>query len=304
MESIVALDIETTGLDPDKDAIIEIGAVRFREHRVEAEWSTLVNPARHIPPFITQLTGITDQMVVQAPSIRDVLANLAEFVGNAPVLGHNVRFDLSFLRKYGILRNNTALDTYEMAAVLLPNAGRYNLGALAQALGVLYPATHRALDDARATRGVFLRLYEEALAIATPLLAEIIRLSEAIEWAGYYPLRLALRARSKEVVSAEFRAPQLLRSAIRGTTRAVAGAIAAIGTAGCLGPGRGRGNPGAGRCFCTPIRAFRVSTSTSGNAALDCSGALRRAPSDGGSRDRHRQKHGVPGPRSLMGYPK
>ncbi len=165
MESIVALDIETTGLDPDKDAIIEIGAVRFRDHRVEAEWSTLVNPARHIPPFITQLTGITDQMVVQAPSIRDVLTDLAEFVGNAPVLGHNIRFDLSFLRKHGILRNNTTLDTYEMAAVLLPNAGRYNLGALAQALGVLYPATHRALDDARATRGVFLRLYDEALAL-------------------------------------------------------------------------------------------------------------------------------------------
>ncbi len=203
MESIVALDIETTGLDPDKDAIIEIGAVRFREHRVEAEWSTLVNPARHIPPFITQLTGITDQMVLQSPPIREVLAGLAEFVGNAPILGHNVRFDLSFLRKQGILRNNTALDSYEMAAVLLPNAGRYNLGALAQALGVLYPATHRALDDARATRGVYLRLYEEALALPLSLLAEIIRLSEPIEWAGFYPLRLALRARSKELVSAD-----------------------------------------------------------------------------------------------------
>jgi len=203
MESIVALDIETTGLDPEKDAIIEIGVVRFRDHRIEDEWSTLVNPARHISPFITQLTGITDQMVVQAPGIREILPTLVEFAGNAPILGQNIRFDLSFLRKYGILRNNTTLDTYEMAAVLMPNAGRYNLGALTQALGVLYPATHRALDDARATRGVFLRLYEEALAMPLALLAEIIRLSEPIEWGGSWPFRMALRARSKELVSAD-----------------------------------------------------------------------------------------------------
>jgi len=203
MESIVALDIETTGLDPDKEAIIEIGVVRFRDHRVEAEWSTLLNPGRRIPPFITQLTGITDQMVVQAPSIREILPTLVEFTGNTPILGHNVRFDLAFLRKHGILRNNTILDSYEMASVLYPNAGRYNLGALAQALGVPYPATHRALDDARATRGVFLRLYEEALVMPLPLLAEIIRLSEQVDWAGYWPLRLALRARSKEIASAD-----------------------------------------------------------------------------------------------------
>jgi DNA polymerase-3 subunit epsilon/ATP-dependent DNA helicase DinG len=202
MESIVAVDIETTGLDPEKDAVIEIAAVRFNERRIEAEWSSLINPGRRIPPFITQLTGINDQMVLRAPPIQDVLPDLQSFVGNSPVLGHNVRFDLAFLRRFGVLRNNTSLDSYEMAAVLLPNASRYNLGALAQALGVLYPATHRALDDVRATRGVFLRLYEEALNIPLHTLAEIIRLSDNIEWGGYWPLRLALRARSRQIVSA------------------------------------------------------------------------------------------------------
>ncbi len=116
--------------------------------------------------------------------------------GDAPILGHNVRFDLSFLRKYGVLTRNTSLDTYEMAAVLMPNAGRYNLGALAQALGVPLPATHRALDDARATRGVFLRLYEEALALPLPLLAEIVHLAEGLEWGGTWPFRMALRERT------------------------------------------------------------------------------------------------------------
>lgn len=203
MDSIVALDIETTGLDPEKDAIIEIGLVRFHDRRIEAEWSSLVNPGRRIPPFITQLTGITDQMVLQAPSLREVLPALIEFIGNLPVLGHNIRFDLSFLKRHGILRNNTVLDTYEMASVLCPNAGRYNLGALAQALGVPYPATHRALDDAHATRGIFIRLYEEALTLPLPILAEIIRLGEGVDWAGYWPLRLALRARTHEIASAD-----------------------------------------------------------------------------------------------------
>lgn len=202
MDSIVALDIETTGLDADKDAIIEIGAVRFKGNRVEDEWTTLIHPGRRIPPFITQLTGITDQMVSQAPPIQAVIHDLANFAGNAPVLGHNVRFDLSFLRRYGILTNNEVVDTYDLAAVLRPDAGRYNLGALAQILGVLLPATHRALDDARATRGVFLRLFEEAMELPIHLLAELVRLSEPLEWGAHYALRQALRARSREIATA------------------------------------------------------------------------------------------------------
>jgi len=203
MESIVALDIETTGLDPLTDAIIEIGAVKFNDRRLEGEWTTLVNPGRRIPPFITQLTGITDQMVLKAPPIEAVKADLAQFVGDATILGHNVRFDQSFLRRQRILGGNDAIDTYELAAVLLPNAGRYALGALVQALNVpLLESPHRALADAHATRLIYLRLYEEALQLPIHLLAEIVRLSEPIEWGGYNTLRQALGARSHEVVSA------------------------------------------------------------------------------------------------------
>jgi DNA polymerase-3 subunit epsilon/ATP-dependent DNA helicase DinG len=202
MTSLVALDIETTGLDAKTDAIIEIGAVRFNGRRVEGEWTTLIHPGRPIPPYITQLTGITDQMVLQAPSIKSVLADLVHFIGQDPILGHNIAFDLSFLRKYAILANNETVDTYDMAAVLLPGAGRYNLGALAQALGVLLPATHRALDDAHATRGVYLRLLEEALQLPISVLAEIVRMSEPVDWVGSWIFRRVLRARSKEVISA------------------------------------------------------------------------------------------------------
>ena len=202
MESIVSLDIETTGLDPNNDAIIEIGLVRFNGHRIEDEWTKLIHPGKRIPPFITQLTGITDQMILQAPSIQVALPELVRFIGRSPVLGHSVRFDLSFLRKYKILESNDALDTYELAAVLLPTASRYNLGSLAQSLQILLPATHRALDDARVTRAVYLRLLEEAEQLPLSTLAEILRLAESIEWSGFLPLQEVLKKRSRETISA------------------------------------------------------------------------------------------------------
>src|SRR5512143_2424708 len=102
MTSIIAVDLETTGLDPERDAIIEIGAVRFNGKRVEDEFSTLVNPGRHIPEFISALTGIDDAMVRQAPRLRDVTGELEAFVGDSPVLGHNVRFDAGFLQRAGL----------------------------------------------------------------------------------------------------------------------------------------------------------------------------------------------------------
>jgi DNA polymerase-3 subunit epsilon/ATP-dependent DNA helicase DinG len=203
VKSIVALDIETTGLDSKEDSIIEIGAVRFNGRRVEGEWSSLVNPGRRIPPFITQLTGITDQMVLEAPPIRAILSELQDFVGDSPILGHNVGFDVSFLRRQKILVGNDLIDTYEMASVLMPSAGRYNLSALGQALNVPLPATHRALDDARVTRAIFLRLFDLAHELPLNLLAEIVRLSEPVEWSGYIPFYETLRERSKETFSVQ-----------------------------------------------------------------------------------------------------
>lgn len=201
MSSIVALDIETTGLDPQKDAIIEIGAVCFSGKRVEDEWSSLINPGRKIPPFITQLTGITDHMVLEAPPIQKVLPELREFVGDLPILGHNVGFDLAFLRNYGLFRSNDILDTYEIASVLLPAAGRYNLGALGQILSIPLPASHRALDDARLTSAVYRSLYEMGMELPLQLLAEIVRLGEGLDWSGYPAFYDMLRARSKETIS-------------------------------------------------------------------------------------------------------
>lgn len=202
MTDFVVLDIETTGLDPQTEAITEIGAVRFNERRIEAEFSTLINPGRPIPPMISQLTGITDQMVRGAPPISQVLPDLVEFVGNVPVIGHNVRFDLAFLRKHRALIHNESIDTYELASVLLPGAGRYNLASLVKLLGVPYQSTHRALMDAKACYGIYQRLFELAQELPLPVLGEIVRLGESLDWDAFYTFRRALAARSRETLTA------------------------------------------------------------------------------------------------------
>jgi ATP-dependent DNA helicase DinG len=203
MRSIVAVDIETTGLSPDRDVIIEIGAVKFKGHRVEAEWSTLINPGRHIPEFITGLTGISDVEVRNAPRLMDIAPDLGAFVEDAPVVGHNVRFDLSFLQRVGLFEYNDVIDTYELASVLMPTASRYNLGSLGKQLGILLPATHRALDDARVTMAAFNRLLEMARELPLDLVDEIVRLSEPLAWDGAWIFQDVLRNNSKKGVQAK-----------------------------------------------------------------------------------------------------
>ncbi len=202
MPSLVAIDIETTGLDPNRSAITELAAVRFNGHRIEGEWSTLVNPGQPIPPMIVQLTGITNEMVKNAPPLNAVLAEFADFVGIDPVVGQNVVFDLSFLQKHGILQFNEIVDTYELASVLLPTASRYNLTALALQLGIpLLEDAHRALADARVTQAVFYRLYEHALQLPIEIIAELVRLSEPLEWHASWLFHQILSARTRQTVS-------------------------------------------------------------------------------------------------------
>ncbi len=201
MQSIVALDIETTGLDSDQDAITEIGAVKFNGNRVVAEWSSLVNPNRPIPPMISRLTGITNQMVCNAPQIHDVIPEFAAFVGDAPVVGHNVQFDLAFLHNQNILASNPVIDTYELAAVLLPGASRYNLGALGQQLGIIHLGSlHRALDDSKLTYAVYNKLQELANELPVALIAELVRLSKPIHWGAYYLFQSILKTHSGEAI--------------------------------------------------------------------------------------------------------
>jgi ATP-dependent DNA helicase DinG len=200
MTSIVAIDIETTGLDENREAILEIGAVKFKGHRIEDEFTTLLNPNRHIPEFITGLTGIDDAMVRQAPHLREISQELEAFVGDSALLGHNIKFDIGFLRKAGLFQYHSTLDTYELASVLMPSASRYNLGSLGKQLGIMLPATHRALDDARVTQAAYVRLLDMAGELPLDVVAEIVRLSEPVDWDASWVFQEILRKRAKEGV--------------------------------------------------------------------------------------------------------
>ncbi|MGC9356308.1 MAG: helicase C-terminal domain-containing protein [Anaerolineae bacterium] len=198
-KTYVCLDLETTGLDPQRDAIIEIGAVRCQGSEELASFSTFINPGRRIPSFITDLTGITDDHVMGAPSIRQVGPELSEFVGRDLVIGHNVGFDLSFLRPHGTLTRNPSIDTFEIASILVPHAQRYSLANLIKELGInLPPQTHRALDDARMTHALYACLFERAVRLPRSILEEIVRLGHHVRWTPRYFFQDALHSRARE----------------------------------------------------------------------------------------------------------
>lgn len=205
MESFVALDVETTGLDPTRDSIIEMAAVKFNGNRIEDQWESLVNPNRHIPEFITTLTGIDDAMVRPAPHIREIARDFEAFVGDCPVISHNVRFDLGFLQKYIPFALNDVIDTYELAAVLMPSASRYNLGALCRELGIpiRQDERHRAMGDAKGHMALYMRLYEMAQQLPVNLLSEIVRLGEPLDWDANYVFQHVLEAKVREGIKAK-----------------------------------------------------------------------------------------------------
>ncbi len=181
----ISLDLETTGLNPDRDAITEIGVVRFRDKQVLDTWSSLVNPQRPIPYRVQQLTGITQEEVNAAPSFRSLSGKILSFVKEYPIVGHSVSFDLGFLNRQGLFLSNRTIDTFELASILLPHAARYSLGKLAEALNIRFPTRHRALEDALATKDLFLALIEQASKLDLSVIQEINRLATRIDW----PLR-------------------------------------------------------------------------------------------------------------------
>ena len=146
--TFVALDIETTGLDPDTDRVTEVGAVRFdASGRVIETFASLVNPGRPIPLFVEQLTGITNEAVSQAPSLAEVSEAIETFVGNVPLVRQNLQFDVGHLTRAGIRLRAPAFDTRELARMLLP-AGPRGLENLAEQLEISVAEAHRALPDA------------------------------------------------------------------------------------------------------------------------------------------------------------
>ena len=167
-QTYVVVDVETTGGRPPNDRVTEIGAVRIRGGEVVGEWHSLINPDRHIPAFITELTGIDDRMVANAPRFGDIAESLAEFLKGSVFVAHNVNFDYGFIsgefKRHGLAFRLPKLCTCASMRKYYPGHGSYGLGPLSREYGIRLDNHHRALDDARAAAELLKLVNERRLA--------------------------------------------------------------------------------------------------------------------------------------------
>ncbi|MGA7912301.1 MAG: helicase C-terminal domain-containing protein [Candidatus Dormiibacterota bacterium] len=183
MPEYAALDLETTGLDPARDRVIEIGAVAFTAEGVTSTLEQLVDPGRAVPDTVLRLTGIKQEELRGAADAAIALRELASFLRGRQPVGHGARLDVDFLAAAGLWdESQQILDTLDVARILLPAAGSHSLPMLAAELGFSQPRPHRALDDADATRQLLLRLREEAVALDDGLKEPMLALVAPYSW--------------------------------------------------------------------------------------------------------------------------
>ncbi len=174
LDDFVVFDIETTGLSARNDKITEIGAVKIMNGVVIDRFEQLINPGIPIPYNITSLTGITDDMVSNMPKIEEVLPKFMDFIGDSILVAHNASFDVGFIREacnnMNINLNNAVLDTLALSRALFPNLKSHKLNIIAKFLNVELINHHRAVDDARATGDILIKMLEvlEEKGITTP----------------------------------------------------------------------------------------------------------------------------------------
>ena len=171
IKDFVSIDLETTGLLPKEDHIIELAAVRFRDGEEAAVYHSYLNPGREIPQRITELTGIAPDMVRDAPQFADVCSEVLDFVGDDVLMAHHISFDFAFLKRAVLNCMNTkeaktkgfekkGIDTLKIARYFLPEMESRSLGALCKHYRIAIDA-HKAEEDARATALLYMKMWEE-----------------------------------------------------------------------------------------------------------------------------------------------
>lgn len=161
----IAFDLETTGIQPKTDAVVEIGAVRFRGASPVETFCTLINPGRPIPPEASAVNGITDEMVADKPGIETVLAGLAGFCGGLPLVAHNAPFDFKFLlaaveKHRAKAPKGVVLDSCALSRIVFPGMFNYKLGTLVRHFGFPNGTFHRAEEDSVYCGLLFARIIE------------------------------------------------------------------------------------------------------------------------------------------------
>ncbi|MCH8328415.1 MAG: hypothetical protein IID15_07845, partial [Candidatus Marinimicrobia bacterium] len=187
LDDFVVIDFETTGFSPEKDKIIELGAVRFVDGEPAADFRQLVNPGVAIPGEIVDLTNISDEMVADEPALEEVADRFIEFVGSSPIVAQNIAFDLSFLKV--MLRQqrgddelpNELYDTLPLARTYLFHRSGYSLGALCAYFGIEHTSAHRAYHDALNTGHIFIKLLNEAASYPLPVVQSLLAVQDHVQ---------------------------------------------------------------------------------------------------------------------------
>ncbi len=176
-DTVVVLDFETTGLNPQQDRVIEIGAVKLQAGRIIDSLSMMVDPGVPLPPVITQITGISDAMLIGQEKAATALPKLMAFIGDCPLAAHNAAFDCAFLEselaRLGLSYSTAQIDTLFFAQKLYPELRRYRLASVCKHLGISLKNAHRAVNDATATAQILARMFDAAKAKGAAKLSDI-----------------------------------------------------------------------------------------------------------------------------------
>lgn len=186
-----AVDVETTGINPDRDTVIEVAIVIFSREGIVDRFSQTINPERRLPLEIQRLTGIRDEDLKDSPSLDDVAADLRRRIGSLTIVGHNVEFDIRMLAGGGISLPNRYMDTYRLATLLMANMPNYSLTQVAISLGLKPGEEHRALPDAERAASAFIELLKLIDAYDERTLQQAAKFAQQAGWAEAQLFRAA-----------------------------------------------------------------------------------------------------------------
>ncbi|MFA5947397.1 MAG: exonuclease domain-containing protein [Candidatus Gracilibacteria bacterium] len=179
----VSLDLETTGINPQTDKIIEFGAIKFNLNGEILDKKTfLINPGIRLPDIITHITNIKNEDLKSAPKITEKIQEIKDFISKCAIVGHNIKFDLEFLEKAGIEISTPFYDTFQISGIALPNLPSYSLEIISHELSLTHEEKHRALDDSIAAMELFLKLIEKFKELPSNIFNEITILSRKSQW--------------------------------------------------------------------------------------------------------------------------
>ncbi len=160
----IAIDVETTGLSPIVNELIEISAIKYDGQKKIDTFTTLIKPKTRIPYYITNITGITNEMVQNSPFVEEVMPNLIKFIGKSPIVAHNANFDYKFIQNYSnnAFSKNTLIDTVQIGRKLYPSLPNHKLGTIAKHIGITEDGFHRAEFDCECCAQIYIE-YKKAI---------------------------------------------------------------------------------------------------------------------------------------------